>query len=67
MNPTMSLPILDVMFTVRQEITEDISAIRRVTEMAFNGKTEADLVDALRAHQLLNWNDAWNFFVFWLE
>ena len=44
------------MFTVRQEILKDISAIRRVTEMAFNGKTEADLVDALRknSHSVLS-------------
>lgn len=48
--------ILDAMFTVRHEIPEDISAIRRVTEMAFNGKTEADIVDALRenGHSVLS-------------
>ncbi len=44
------------MFTVRHEMPQDISAIRRVTEMAFNGKTEADIVDALRenGHSVLS-------------
>ncbi len=44
------------MFTIRHDIPEDTSAIRRVTEMAFNDKTTADLVDALRknGHSVLS-------------
>jgi len=36
------------MFEVRDEKPEDYDAIRRVNELAFKGKSEADLVDALR-------------------
>ncbi len=44
------------MFAVRHETPEDISAIRQVTEMAFNDTTTADLVDALRknGHSVLS-------------
>lgn len=37
------------MITIRAELTEDRTAVRRVNEGAFGRTTEADLVDALRA------------------
>jgi putative acetyltransferase len=37
------------MVIIRAETAEDQAAIRRVNERAFDGPTEADLVDALRA------------------
>ncbi len=36
------------MVTVRAENSDDIAAVRRVNELAFGGRTEAALVDALR-------------------
>jgi putative acetyltransferase len=35
--------------SIRIEEPEDAAAIRRVNELAFEGRTEADIVDALRA------------------
>ena len=38
------------MLSIRRETPEDIAAIRDVNEKAFQGKEEADIVDALRNH-----------------
>lgn len=38
------------MILIRPEQPDDIAAIRQVNERAFDGPTEADLVDLLRAH-----------------
>jgi len=38
------------MSTIRAEQAEDHAAIRRVVELAFGHRNEADLVDALRTH-----------------
>ncbi|MEN3332664.1 MAG: putative acetyltransferase [Blastocatellia bacterium] len=38
------------MIQIRPEQPEDLTAIRRVNERAFNGPAEADLVDRLREH-----------------
>ena len=40
--------VCDPMLTVRAETSEDLGAVRRVNELAFDGGTEANLVDALR-------------------
>jgi putative acetyltransferase len=37
------------MITIRAETAEDVSSVRRVNELAFERKEEADLVDRLRA------------------
>jgi putative acetyltransferase len=41
------------MITIRAERPDDITAIRRINELAFCGTEEADLVDRLRAHNKL--------------
>jgi putative acetyltransferase len=41
------------MITIRKEQQEDAQAIRRINELAFDGPTEADLVDRLRARNKL--------------
>ena len=38
------------MIQIRPEQLEDIAAVRRVNERAFNSPAEADLVDRLREH-----------------
>ncbi len=40
------------MITIRAETSEDFPAVRRVNELAFEGPTEAALVDALRSGEL---------------